>query len=479
MIPEQVTGMPDSDAIRVRVKELLEPGRKAALGQFMTPSLVARFMATMFDVPIRPAKLLDAGAGIGSLVIAAIPGLGNVVSVDAWEIDPVMRKHLEENLNALGVEHTVHEEDFIRAAVPQIALANGKRYTHAILNPPYKKLNSNSVHRALLRKVGIETVNLYTAFVALSVLLLEAQGQLVAIIPRSFCNGPYYRPFRYMILKHSSLDRIHVFESRTKAFQDDEVLQENVIVKLVRGKQQGDVVVSSSHDQELSDYSESRFRFSDIVKPNDPEVFIHVPTGQHDPEGSNPFRDSLEEIGLEVCTGPVVDFRLCAYWLAEPLARSIPLLYPHHFTTGRLEYPKQHKKPNALLDSAEVRRWLMPNECYVLVRRFSSKEEKRRIVAYVYDPKTVRGDWVGFENHWNIFHCGHRGIDLVVARGLACFLNSTFLDKQFRVFSGHTQVNATDLRNLKYPSLDRLKAYGQRYGDSLTQAEIDSIIQSA
>ena len=57
----------------------------------------------------------------------------------------------------------------------QIALANGRRYTHAILNPPYKKLNSDSVHRALIRKVGIETVNLYTAFVALSALLMRTE----------------------------------------------------------------------------------------------------------------------------------------------------------------------------------------------------------------------------------------------------------------------------------------------------------------
>ena len=160
MLPEQVLAVPDSDAIRRKVNAALEPGRKSALGQFMTPSVIAQFMANLFHETTRPSTVLDAGAGIGSLTIAAVPRLGNVTSVDAWELDPVMREHLEENLNLLGVPYRVHAEDFIRSAVQQIALANGRRYTHAILNPPYKKLNSGSVHRALLRKVGIETVNL-------------------------------------------------------------------------------------------------------------------------------------------------------------------------------------------------------------------------------------------------------------------------------------------------------------------------------
>ena len=315
MLPEQVLAVPDSDAIRRKVNAALEPGRKSALGQFMTPSVIAQFMANLFHETTRPSTVLDAGAGIGSLTIAAVPRLGNVTSVDAWELDPVMREHLEENLNLLGVPYRVHAEDFIRSAVQQIALANGRRYTHAILNPPYKKLNSGSVHRALLRKVGIETVNLYAAFVALSVMLMQEQGQVVAIIPRSFCNGPYYKPFRYLILNRCSLDRIHVFESRSKAFQDDGVLQENVILKLVRGKAQGELVVSTSHDQRLTNYRERILPFSEIVKPNDAEAFIHIPTEEHEvTEDNTLFAHSLDELGLEVCTGPVVDFRLKEYW---------------------------------------------------------------------------------------------------------------------------------------------------------------------
>jgi adenine-specific DNA-methyltransferase len=40
-------------------------------------------------------------------------------------------------------------------------------------------------------------------------------------------------------------------------------------------------------------------------------------------------------------------------------------------------------------------------------------------------------------------------------------LNTTWLDGKFRLFSGHTQVNATDLRNLPYPTAEQLSNMGR------------------
>jgi adenine-specific DNA-methyltransferase len=83
----------------------------------------------------------------------------------------------------------------------------------------------------------------------------------------------------------------------------------------------------------------------------------------------------------------------------------------------------------------------------VAVRRFSSKEEKRRIFAAVVDP-LLHPNGVAFENHLNYFHKNKHGFDRALAYGLSAYLNSAPLDECFRSFSGHTQVNATDLRNL-------------------------------
>ena len=307
---------------------------------------------------------------------------------------------------------------------------------------------------------------------------MEPNGQIVAIVPRSFCNGPYYRPFRVHLLRHCSIEHIHVFESRNNAFKDDDVLQENIIIKLIRGKPQNAVRISMSHDQAMSDYEEKTVPFSEVVMPNDAEQFFHIPTSETPVDKHPLFAHPLADIRLEVCTGPVVDFRLKDYWLQEPTKDSIPLIYPHHFVNRRLAYPREHKKPNALKRHPDVAKWLMPRGCYVIVKRFSAKEEKRRVVAYVVKSGDIKTDHIGFENHWNVFHSGKKGIPATLANGIACFLNSTALDEYFRKFSGHTQVNATDLRNLKYPSLKQLTALGKKYRDSMTQEQIDELMDS-
>jgi hypothetical protein len=145
------------------------------------------------------------------------------------------------------------------------------------MNPPYKKISSASIHRSRLRFVGIETVNLYSAFVALSLSLMETNGCLVAIIPRSFCNGPYYRPFREFVLKHSAVGHIHLFVRRNKAFKDDNVLQENIIIMLERGGRQREVTVSTSTDDSFADIATAVYPFDRIVRTDDPDLVVHIP----------------------------------------------------------------------------------------------------------------------------------------------------------------------------------------------------------
>lgn len=465
------------DELRHEANKKLDPKKKGALGQFMTPFQIAEFMAGLFKNK-KNAVLLDAGAGIGSLTLAASKVL-QLKRAEAWELDQVMISYLEKNLASLGVPHELHPKDFILDSVDRIQFNLGTRFTHAILNPPYKKINTNSVHRLACRQVGLETVNLYTAFFALAILQMVDKGEIVIIIPRSFCNGPYYKPFREMMLDKCSIDAIHVFESRSKAFKDDEVLQENIILKVTKGAKQGKVALTFSHDASFSDLHGREVDFEEIVQAKDKERFIRVPTDQEQVEGSENFSHSLKEIGLEVCTGPVVDFRLKDWWSPDPQPGTVPCLYPHHFTKEGFQWPKEHKKPNALLRSPEVDKWLMKEGVYVIVKRFSAKEERRRVVAYLVTPEDTKSPLVAFENHWNVFHIKKGGLPLDVAKGIAGFLNSTALDNYFRVFSGHTQVNATDLRNMKYPSLEKLKKIGEKYDHRMSQEEIDNLIEQS
>lgn len=478
------------DSVRREVTRRTAQKHKAELGQFMTPSNVARFMVSLFPPStLQTCKLLDAGAGVGALSCAFldrwVTGGFDFESVEAtaYEIDENLLGHLAQHLGGYkSVTPRIVAGDYIELATAEGMQDRG--YTHAILNPPYKKINSLSAHRLALRSVGIETVNLYSAFVALAVAQAAPGGQIVAIIPRSFCNGPYYRPFRDFILERAAIRHMHLFESRNKAFSDDEVLQENIIIRLERGGQQGPVMVSTSTDDSFSDLTTHEHPFNRIVLPDNPERFIHVPTTIENSaiELSPALRYSLSDIGVKVSTGPVVDFRLKEHLRDMPEPGAVPLIYPGHLRMTGTVWPMTGlKKPNAIMRNDMTEKWLYPNGFYCVVRRFSSKEEKRRVVASVVDPAVFGNHtMLGFENHLNVFHENKYGLPEALARGLAVFLNTTAVDENFRRFNGHTQVNATDLRLMKYPSRDTLTELGKwaMQQGTLTQEQIDARLET-
>ena len=485
------------ELLRRTATQGLDPTDRGALGQFLTPWPVARFMASLFDATDCPdARVLDAGAGVGSLAAAFVDrwcsasGKNATISLTTVEVDQRMHPHLEATLSlskdyAAQRNHPVSasliREDFLLRGTEWLLPLSGsnERFTHAILNPPYKKINNDSTHRRLLREVGIETVNLYTAFVAVAVALLADHGQLVAIIPRSWCNGSYYRPFRLWMERHAALTHIHLFESRKKAFKDDDVLQENVIVRWVRSAPQRNVLVSASSDATFSDFHQIEHPYEVIVHPGDSQHYVHIPLSAPEAPSSKLFSNTLPEIGIDASTGPVVDFRLKSHLRQDQTDETVSLLYPQHFQTGELVYPANCRKPNAVSLNNETHRWLYPKGWYVITKRFTAKEERRRVVAHVVDPAKLPGEHIGFENHINVYHANHAGLQPDLAYGLALFLNSTIVDDNFRLFSGHTQVNVTDLRRMRYPSRDQLIRFGRwsRSQDNLNQSKIDEFIQ--
>jgi len=365
-----------------------------------------------------------------------------------------------------------------------------EQYTHIIMNPPYKKIAANSLHRQALSTTGIETVNLYAGFVAFAIKLLNPGGELVTIVPRSFCNGPYYEAFRKFLIGNTRFHHIHIFDSRNKAFGADNVLQENIILHCIKGGTQGLVNITSSpstdfHRDEMTnsitatDMTYKVVDFCSIVKSNDSRSFIHIPSSSRDRkiiDQLSHFTSSLEEMGLKVSTGPVVDFRVKKDLRNDYESGSVPLLYPVHLN-GKIEWPKKSKKPNAIHVSEASQPWLWKNKGYfVVVRRFSSKEEKRRIVATLYDG-SLPEESIGFENKLNVFHINKTGFDENLAKGIYVYLNSSLVDSYYRTFGGHTQVNATDLKALNYPSEDVLRRIGVNVTNNrLEQDEIDKLL---
>jgi len=459
-------------------------------------------MASLFGRLPPNVRLLDAGAGAGALteafVLRACSGQDGVKAIDAtlYEIDSAIQAKLSRTMErcqtmcsrgGIKFSFAIHASDFIEEASTLLAQELFHRrvavFDAAIVNPPYRKINAQSRERSFLRRAGIETTNLYTGFISLIHRLLAPGGELVAITPRSFCNGTYFRGFREDLLNHLEIHRLHIFDSRSAAFARDNVLQENVVFHAVKGRRQPPkVTISASSGTGSGDMLEARTCFGEIVHAKDPEIFIHIPsaaTHTQSKEVMDGLDASLASLKISVSTGAVVDFRLKTFLRQDSQEGTVPLIYPCHFNGGLVHWPKAgSRKPNAILDNDETRSWLAPSGLYLLTKRFTSKEERRRLVACLFDPAVVRSKRVGFENHLNYFHSNGGGLDRDLAFGLFAFLNSTVVDQYFRRFSGHTQVNATDLRNLAYPDRSTLEAIGRRIENpNLSQEEIDALVE--
>ena len=489
---------------RVVLYDQLDAAERSNMGQFGTPEAVSTLMASMFTIKRPQLRLIDAGAGVGSLTAAFVEhacatASCNKLHVTAFEVDPVLVSGLKQTLDdckahcaAHGIEfsHEVVGEDFIeyavRAETDIFARPSNLRFDCAIQNPPYRKVRSDSTHRHLLRAVGIEASNLYAAFVALTIRLLEPDGELVAITPRSFCNGPYFKEFRAMFLERMALNRLHVFESRKKAFGGDGVLQENVITyATVKAGQPKEVEISTSTGATGADVQRRRVSYAKVVPKSSCVPFIHLVSDDEAEmvvDRMNACAEAtLAEVGVQASTGRVVDFRARNLLRDQPGPDTVPLIYPVHLRAGTTRWPVTHgKKPNAIAREAEQHHLLVPPGRYVLIKRFSSKEQRRRVEAAIYDSEAVcPGAPVGFENHLNYLHTQGEGLDQNLAVGLAVYLNSTLLDQYFRLFSGHTQVNATDLRVLPFPRRDLLIQLGDAAGSAeIDQATVDDLVEA-
>lgn len=486
------------DDRRRRFNKRLSPTTRTQLGQFMTPAGAASVLADCIDVERDELHLLDPGAGIGSLTAAVVARVldsdarPKVVSLTAYEVDSTMCEGLAETLRecelalaAVGVAASTHliQDDFVEAV---LGGREHRTFTAAILNPPFMKISARGELAERLRGRDWSPANLYTAFWCAAVDRVDPSGDVVAITPRSFCNGSYFAGFRRFLLSESALTCIHVFDARDKAFSEDGVLQETVVTHSVKGGEPGLIRLALSH-QPGSVAMRRTVSVGDVVHADDRNAFIRLPVdeaGEVVREWMSRLHHSLPDLGLTVSTGPVVDFRAREHLRSDFAPGLVPLFYPTHMADGSVNWPKHGgRKPNAFVPRG-AERLLTPDGHYTVVKRFSAKEERRRVVASYYDGtlgQPVEGDVqraFALENHLNYFHQKGRPLSDWLARGLTMFLNSTMVDTYFREFNGHTQVNAGDLRSLHYPSPEQLKILGKAWERGLSQIEIDAAVES-
>lgn len=465
------------------------PASQKERGQFFTPAPVARFMASLLTELPGSVRVIDPGAGAGMLSAAVCERIACLrsarrVEIHAYETDKAVltllgatldkaRAHLKKHGHTL--EYTIHARDFVLdgPGLPDADLFGTEGYDVAILNPPYFKIGKDSPYAAAMENLVHGQPNLYALFMAVAAQCLKPGGQFVSITPRSFCNGPYFRSFRRWFLSRVSVERLHMFESRTDAFAEADVLQENVITYGRRdGTQASAVRISRSEGRDVPKAPPSINLDGGLVIDGVDRI-VRIPTSKTEVgviRAVESWAQRFEEVGLRVSTGPVVLFRAAEFvHRGHDVNGHIPLLAVQNVHAFRTVWPvKNAAKTLSFEITPRSRKLLVPGTNYVLMRRFSAKEEARRLVASPLFAGDFGGGEFALENHLNYVYHADRSLTRDETMGITAMLNSRLLDVYFRTISGNTQVNAAEVRAMPFPELPVLARLGRLVGEAGT-----------
>lgn len=477
-------------------------------GQFFTSFEIASFMSSFSQFEGDTVTILDPGCGSGTLACALIEHLISTnhnlhsIKLIAYETDsgliPYAKrtlKYLETwlNSNNVDVQLTLKQDDFVLdnagclENIGNLFTSSIPKFDIIISNPPYFKLSITDKRTLAAKAVVNGHPNIYALFMAISAQLLKEGGEFIFITPRSYASGGYFKKLREFFFNKIDLENAHLFVSRTDTFKRDKVLQETVIVKGVKSMDANknpnkNVVISScSGSNDLNNRRVRSFPKTDIIDPSTKEKVLYLPTNDFEESALYLFKSWQEKLAnhnIEISTGPVVAFRASRFIKESANDTSVetaPLFWLHNVKQMCLEWPvSKAKKGQYIKVEDKSRTILLPNKNYILLRRFSSKDDKNRLIAAPYFCNSVKSNFIGVENKVNYIYRpnGHLTRNEIV--GLCALLNSWLFDAYFRTFNGNINVSATELRDVPLPSLETI----QEIGNSIIHSNNFSIQQA-
>ena len=466
-------------------------------GQFFTSAETATFMANLFTIPhVREVSVLDPGSGSGILAAALIERLEDCSYIEkielvCYENDPNVLELLRSNMgwvckqSSKEITCTIKSDNYILSQISDYNSmfdANPKphKFDLVIGNPPYMKISKDAPEALAMQDVCYGAPNLYFLFASMSMFNLKEKGEMVYIIPRSWTSGAYFKSFRQKFLDDGVLEHIHLFVSRDKVFEKESVLQETMIIKAKKTDMKpASITITTTHSN--ADFSKKTIfnaPYSTVINGRDRYVYLVTSADEADGvDKLNSWKDTLPRIGLKMKTGLTVDFRNRDALRDVTEAQAVPLFYSQHIQNGEVVFPigKEHE-----YIVTTQKGLLQKNTNYLFVKRFTAKEEHRRLQCGVYlARKYPEYAEISTQNKIN-FICGLGELSECVVFGLYVLFNSTLYDCYYRILNGSTQVNSTEVNSMPVPPMSIIEAMGKeliRVRD-MSEASCDQILRS-
>jgi adenine-specific DNA-methyltransferase len=448
----------------------------------------------------RSLSVLDPGAGSGILSAAIVDVLISKgveeIRLDVYENDSDILPLLINNLKLIqaaalnkGIElkYNILEENFITENKYEwTGLTRNREYDLVIANPPYKKIGKNDAEACAMQEIVYGQPNLYFLFMAMGISMLKSEGECIYIVPRSFSSGLYFTAFRNYFLDTVRITNLHLFTSREAVGgTKDSILQETVILRAVKNNIRPETIeVTESSDETCFVTNKHSVSYNTCIK-QDSNSFLFFPSSKEDAlvlDFVNKWSSTLPELGYRMKTGIVVDFRETSWMRTDNRDSVVPLLWAYNFHDNRIRFPVEvGGKPQYLYNAPETNRLKMKKSNYLLLKRFTSKEEHKRLqCALLFEEDFPKYDAVSTENHLNFITKLDGPMDKEEMYGLFVVLNSNYMDRYFRILNGSTQVNANEINSMPFPVHHDLIQMGKiaMRSPSLTELDCDGILES-
>lgn len=456
---------------------------KNKIGQFFTDWKISKFMGSLINYYHSNITILDPGAGAGILTLSCCYNLDfsiiDEIHVDLFESDkdiiPTLKKNMEnlkkylQNKDVIFT-YSIFDTDFIESNKDlwnKENLLGEEQYDLVIANPPYFKIRKNSEQAKVMEDIVYGQPNIYYLFMAMSIHLTNNDGQAIFIVPRSFTNGAYFKKFRSWMLKNSYITYIHLFESRTKTFEDNNILQELVIIKFEK-EMPANTIISTSNDSTFSDIKSFPIDYDSLICSKSDNKFIRIPSNKKELELLKSFSElnyDLTDFKLKFSTGRVVPFR--AKELIDNSSENQTLLIEAKHLNEKIVNFKSAKNSTIELNK-NTKSILNKTSNMLLIKRTSSKEDIKRLNLSIILEDKCDYNYIGIENHINYLN-GSSNLDTIY--GLYVLFSSSYYNDYIRITNGSTQVNATDLNNLPLPNLETIKKIGIKYKENYIDIE--------
>lgn len=478
-----------ADRLGIYYTKQVTQKHKKNSGQFFTPTPIAHLMASFCDLTGNSLKILDPGCGTAVLTCALVEYLTeqnpNTEFIDlvAYETDPELISYSQKTLlylknwlqlKGVSFQYLLHIHDFIldNAKALKNTSENQDNFDLIISNPPYFKLTKDDEKTIAAKELVSGQPNIYSIFMGIASKLLNENGELIFITPRSFASGNYFKAFRELFFNTVQIDKIHLFNSRKDTFNRDSVLQETVIVKAIKSNINPNHQVTVSSSIGIKDIYEPTIKYfpsSELIDLNSKEKILHLPT--NDKEESvldlvTSWENNLINYDIHISTGPVVSFRSWDFIQNNYENGNVflaPLFWLHNINKMSLEWPITSKNKGQFIKIEPASKSLLiPNKNYILLRRFSTKDDKSRLIAAPYFCNYAKSNFIGVENKLNYIYRKKGHLERSEVAGLCALLNSELFDVYFQIFNGNVNVSATELREMRFPPINNIKEIGNK-----------------